>query len=272
MPIYFQVTSSRLPISIGSIGNQWYQESIVRKEGYPHYHWLQTETGFGDININKRILRLEEGDGILIKPFVPHTYFSNLGWVTKFVTFNGTLSDEYSKIIGTGDYILKSDSEKFNFSSWIDDTIDLHKNNAKNEVELSVSTYNFLMQVGQVTQEDYFEDLNYQKYVQPIITLIESNFQSSFTLEKLASDLFISPQYLSRIFKKYTNQTIFSYLHNIRMKKSKELLINHRYLKIQEITDMCGFSDTSYFISAFKKETGYTPLRFRKLYLIRNHN
>ncbi|MGG5373354.1 AraC family transcriptional regulator [Enterococcus sp. AZ196] len=269
MPIFFQITSANLPISIGSIGNHWEQESIVRKEGYPHFHWLQTEEGYGDISIDNRLLRLEKGEGVLIKPFTPHTYLSNKGWLTKFVTFNGTLSDEFSKIVGGKNYILGKDSTFFNYSSWIDDIIDTHLTGGRKQINLSVSCYEFLMNLNQTRQYEFTEDQIYKKYVLPTITTIENQFELPLTLEELASNLFVTPQYLSRVFKKYTNETIFSYLQKVRLNKSKELLINHSHLKIQEITALCGFSDTSYFISLFKKLTGYTPLQFRKLYLIR---
>ena len=271
MPIFFQITNSSLPISIGSIGHHWIQESIVRKEGYPHYHWLQTEEGFGDISIDNEVLRLRKGEGILIKPFVPHAYFSNKGWLTKFVTFNGTLSDNFSKIVGGNNYVLGQDSSYFSFSSWIDETIHAHTSGEKNQTKLSIAGFEFLMNLNQIGQHDSAYDLIFQKYVLPTITTIENNFEFPLSLEELADNSFVSPQYLSRMFKKYTNETIFSYLQKVRLNKAKELLINHSNLKIQEITALCGFSDTSYFISSFRKFTGYTPLQFRKLYRIRKH-
>lgn len=34
-----------------SIGNHWLEEATCRPEGYPHYHYLQTESGCGEIEI-----------------------------------------------------------------------------------------------------------------------------------------------------------------------------------------------------------------------------
>lgn len=57
MTVYFNLTSTPLPISVESLGNQWSQVSLQRMQGYPLYHWLQTETGKGEIWIeNKKII------------------------------------------------------------------------------------------------------------------------------------------------------------------------------------------------------------------------
>lgn len=271
MPIFFQITPSSLPISIGSIGKNWKQESIIRKEGYPHYHWLQTERGTGEIQINGELIRLNENEGILIKPFTPHSYLSNEGWITKFITFNGSLSDEFERIVGKHIYIKNRDSNHFNYSEWIDNTIEIYLSETKNNQELSVGCYEFLLNLSKLNSFSNFEEASYKNYVLPTINKLENNFNQKFNLDELSKDLFISPQYLSRIFKKYTQKTVFSYLQSVRINKAKEFLINHETLKIQEITDLCGFSDSSYFISLFKKTTGYTPLQFRKIYLIRKH-
>jgi len=51
-----------------------------------------------------------------------------------------------------------------------------------------------------------------------------------------------------------------------RLKKAKELLVNHPYLDIKTIAFRTGFNDVSHFVATFRRETGYTPLSFKKLY------
>ena len=43
-----------------SVGNHWYQESMQRPNGHPHYHYLQTEKGRGRIEIRGKHYILEE--------------------------------------------------------------------------------------------------------------------------------------------------------------------------------------------------------------------
>ena len=47
MPIYFNNTLNHNPFQFDSIGNNWTQEAVRRTQGYPQYHYLQTEEGCG---------------------------------------------------------------------------------------------------------------------------------------------------------------------------------------------------------------------------------
>ena len=60
--------------------------------------------------------------------------------------------------------------------------------------------------------------------------------------------------------------SVYEYLTMHRINKAKELLLVNSYLKVQDIARMTGFSDTSHFISMFKKATGMTPLEFRRMH------
>ena len=66
MPIYFRSTPVSAPYMFDSIGNHWLEEATCRPEGYPHYHYLQTESGCGEIEIQGKIYELQENEGFLI--------------------------------------------------------------------------------------------------------------------------------------------------------------------------------------------------------------
>ena len=72
MPIKFRTASVSEPFTFDSIGNHWTQESILRPNGFPHYHYLQTEEGCGRIEIQGKKYLLGEGEGVLIAPFIRH--------------------------------------------------------------------------------------------------------------------------------------------------------------------------------------------------------
>ena len=92
MPIYFRNTPASEPFIFDSVGNHWEQDQMNRPKGYPKYHYLQTEKGSGIIDIQGKQYTLNENEGLLIAPFVPHFYY-NLGtnWKTTFITFTGTI-------------------------------------------------------------------------------------------------------------------------------------------------------------------------------------
>ena len=47
MPIFFKPSASDFSLSADSIGNRWLQEPVVRPNGFPLYHWIQTERSEG---------------------------------------------------------------------------------------------------------------------------------------------------------------------------------------------------------------------------------
>ena len=264
MPQYFQLANNRLPLTVDTIGCKWDQEKIIRPDGYPYYHWLQTETGRGTIVIDEEKHLLKTGDGILIAPFVPHTYHAVSAWKTNFVTFNGTLSEEIRKIVGRAPYLLAKESQFFSFQEWIRKAIELHENNMTIPLQHSLSCYEFLLHISQFEEyEEYRNNPLYQKYVMPVVKHIETNFAANLTIEELASSVYITPQYLTKLFRRLIGITPIEYIKNTRLNKSKELLVNHPELNIQRISHLVGYNNPSYFISVFKDTTGSTPLKFR---------
>ena len=95
------------------------------------------------------------------------------------------------------------------------------------------------------------------------ISYIRANYMHKITLEDVAERVFLSPSYLSKIFKDEMGANFNSYLSLVRIEKSRVLLLSPE-LSISEIAELCGFFDQSYFNKVFKKATGITPKKFRE--------
>lgn len=81
--------------------------------------------------------------------------------------------------------------------------------------------------------------------------------------EKLASLVFLSPGYLSTVFKEETGETLNRYIREVRMNKAKELLENTN-MKISKIAREIGISNNSYFSRSFREFFGCSPESCRK--------
>lgn len=92
--------------------------------------------------------------------------------------------------------------------------------------------------------------------------LVEKNYADDASLETVASQVYISPCYLSVIFKKETNITFKNYLIQTRINKAKELL-ETTDMKIYEIAEKVGYTDTRYFSELFQRICGKTPSQYR---------
>ena len=66
MGIYFGNHFGREPFQFDSVGNHWEQESVARPDGYPRYHYLQTESGCGIVSV--------KGEDILLDHRVRNVY------------------------------------------------------------------------------------------------------------------------------------------------------------------------------------------------------
>lgn len=96
-----------------------------------------------------------------------------------------------------------------------------------------------------------------------LIKFINFNFSSKLSLELLAEYVHLSPEYLSRYFKKNTGENISVFIAKTRIKRAKYMLRNED-LPIREIAEYCGYSSISSFEKAFKKSTGITASQYRR--------
>jgi AraC-like DNA-binding protein len=271
MEVHFNLLDNFNPFSIESIGYMWEQPMVIREDGYPYYHWLQTAEGLGEVTIANEKILLQPQEGILISPFVPHYYesISAKGWRTNFMTINGTFSPSIAEILGTSSYYLANDCPDFSYSEWTKRMLSHIKNENKSSVQqnLSVDVYTFLLNVRDHGLHRIFQknDL-YHQYIAPSIQWIEANYGEKCDISDMAGRLFISPQYLNKLFRRFVGVSVYQYVLAYRIKKAKEILVTKRDIKIKDITFLTGFNDTSHFVATFKKETGYTPKEFRSLY------
>jgi AraC-like DNA-binding protein len=97
-----------------------------------------------------------------------------------------------------------------------------------------------------------------------LIRYIKSNFGSPITLDFLAAYVHLSPEYLSRYFKKQTGENLSEYITKTRIEKAKFRLRTTMW-SINDIAEYCGYRSISNFQKAFKKYTGMSAGEYRKL-------
>lgn len=100
------------------------------------------------------------------------------------------------------------------------------------------------------------------KVVADIKRLIERKYMEDISINKIAESVYLSPNYISVIFKQETGETIIDYLTKTRMEEAK-VLLRETDFKILDISEMVGFQDASYFGKVFKKYTGIHPQKYR---------
>lgn len=111
---------------------------------------------------------------------------------------------------------------------------------------------------------DQFEWSGYKKALaDKAKKYIEAYYEQPITLENLHEALQMSPYYIQRSFKEEIGVTPLTYLHQVRIHKSKELL-EKAASSITTIGLEVGYNDSAHFSTKFKELEGMTPKEFRK--------
>lgn len=99
--------------------------------------------------------------------------------------------------------------------------------------------------------------------VEKVKSYIYAHYQEDISLEFLSGEVYLSPGYMSYIFKKETGEGLVQFIRKFRLEKAKELLCTTNK-KIVQICAETGFTNPSYFCKSFREYYGCSPERFRK--------
>ena len=203
--------------------------------------------------IKSESLTVKSGETLLVDCYKPHKYYTDTKAHTIWLHFDGGNSRElFEEIISLkGKKVKCPDSVSRNIYSVM---------NAENETQQSEAIFKMLMRL-----------LNSESTAEKTLSIIDSakeyilkNFHNELTVSDIAKAVNLSPSYFSKLFKESTTLSPYDYLLSVRLDKAKELLVNSD-IPISDIAYRCGFNSTSNFIYFFKKETGLSPLKFRKI-------
>lgn len=123
----------------------------------------------------------------------------------------------------------------------------------------------FIYHTSFVKQQHSIDYTNH--IVQVTKEYLENHYAEDISLEDVAEQVNISPQYFSKLIKKTTGFNFIDWLSMLRVKKAKELLTNSN-LTVKEVCFMVGYKDPNYFSRIFKKRIGITPSEYVKKQLL----
>jgi AraC family transcriptional regulator, regulatory protein of adaptative response / methylphosphotriester-DNA alkyltransferase methyltransferase len=101
------------------------------------------------------------------------------------------------------------------------------------------------------------------EWVALIVSVIESRYTESLTLDKLAEMFHWSPYHLQRTFKRIQGLSPADFLLKTRIARAKDLLAKTN-LSVMDIALAVGIPNTSHFSTQFLNQTGSSPTLFRK--------
>ena len=193
-------------------------------------------TGFFVLNINNALVErnsmyrsyLESTGNQLIPQGAPRLHILDalsIDQVTRYVSDLG---------------VIGSAAKRTDVSSKQPQVAKLQVLNNKNDIKLNN------------TDKSFIKALNY----------INANITKQLTLEDVSQHVYLSPAYLSRLFKSYFNVNFIDYI-NIRKIALACREIALTTIPINKISHRLGFSQASYFSKIFKQECSMTPSKYR---------
>jgi len=259
----------KLPYYVLGAGRNWNQEHVVCPNGY-FFQWIQSVHGEGELITGGKTYRIKEGCGMLLVKDIAHEYYSvSPNWIVDWIVFDG---DQVMSFLLQNANINSSRLLYTNrpdlFSSRIREVMEIIKSgNALSSIRCSGILYSLLTDIMQYTSDQpNNSSLSQHLRLKPVFDYIDQNYDKTLALEDLAAISEVTPQHLCTIFKKTTSIRIFQYINSVRIKKSKELLLQNPQMSIKEVSNASGFDDFNYFCSVFKKHENITPGQFRKLH------
>ncbi len=101
-----------------------------------------------------------------------------------------------------------------------------------------------------------------RREVEEVKKYIYTHYGEELSVDILAEQVYLTPGYLSTIFRKETGQNLSKFIKAYRMEKAREMLENTRE-KIVTISEKVGYPNTSYFCQNFREYFGISPQKYR---------
>lgn len=262
--------AGHLPLALESIGYNPDQESITRPDGYHLYHWIETFSGEGRIDLGDTAVSLPAGTGMLLLPGVPHHYetVSDV-WQTHYLTFGGSSAPAILDSLGISCSALLSWEPEAPLNGMVAELLERQEAGGDMLGLLSSSgIYRFLLTLSKFGQVSSSASITRNMgRLQPLLDWMELNYGNpDVGLSDLSAQAGTSGRRLSSLFLETFGLSPYAYLVRLRIRKSKEMLVMDRAATVKSISRQAGFRDVSHFVATFRRHSGITPEQFRKLH------
>lgn len=110
--------------------------------------------------------------------------------------------------------------------------------------------------------KSYPKDYEISKKVKEFIDALPNEEMKNVTLLYIADKMMLSQAYISRMFKNETGEKFINYLTSKKLERCAELL-SDRHMKVKDVCDIMGYSNSNYFIKKFREKYGVTPKQYQ---------
>ena len=99
--------------------------------------------------------------------------------------------------------------------------------------------------------------------VERVCAYLAAHYQQKISRTAVAATFYLSPYYLSRLFRRVTGQSTVDYINGLRIEASLKLL-TETDLSIGDVAEQTGFASAAHFRRVFRETMNISPLQYRK--------
>lgn len=248
-----------------------------------HSHENQIEMGFilsgkGKYRIDDEIYTVEEGDLLIINPGMYHqalTDGNGKPTVEFFVGFTDVAfrGMEPNHFVITEGPILHTTGELRQKLFRLASSMEAEKESCKQGRYFMLRSYLVQILILLIREQEEpikqgkgyaFESVSKKYVVEQIVNYFEDHYAEKISLDQIAENMYLSPFYISKIFKSETGDTPIRHLINIRLERAKEILEKGECNSIQEVAARVGYEDAYHFSKLFKKKYNIPPSKVKQ--------
>ena len=243
---------------------------------YPHnaregYHLHVVLSGKGVLQAEGKEYHIHKGQMFLLRERNDIFYQADMEepWYYVWITYCGGNAGKYMAYAGfpEGVYVRDCNVDVNEFAAIVTEILERPHLKSSSEfyrMSLAIRFLSLAIESWEKSEDASRQksDMTVEDYVHFAIRFIESNY-SSIKITDVADYIGINRTYLTSIFKAKMRVSPQEYLMQVRMDKSRELLLNTDvpiYVVAQEV----GYSDQLAFSKIFKKKYGLSPDQYRK--------
>ena len=261
-----------------------YINSMPHFHSHSQYEMYCLISGTRTLFIDNTILYLKPGSVVIIAPNVLHRFVDS------------SSDNLYSRLIFTytTDVIVKSIHptkklpsifpetycyyEKLQDNKYFEYISTISKCLSKIEPLYGISIYASFLQILVILNKESHILPNLQKdsavskdLIEQVSIYISTHLEENLSLNALADHFFVSPSYLSRLFKKTTSIHLSTFINEQKIQRAIYLMESDR-IPFTQVAKRSGFSCISSFNRVFKTITGSTPTEYKAIIKSSNHS
>lgn len=256
-----------LPILVSGVGVREITGTVRRSSGYPFFQLIFCISGNGKLVTAEKKMNIHKGGLLFVPAKLPHDLVpSDPMWQLFTLDLDGKGLAQILEALKMNKLRYEKAPEPEKLVEKLSAILQSVRDNSSTCCsKCSALAYDLLVSIH-IGMDMRSDNTDSQKLAQltPVIEFIDNNYRSEMTLDELADIIGLSPQYLCRLFKDCYKMRPFEYLAGKRIQQAKLMLAEDGY-NVNEVAQLVGYNDCSYFCSVFKKHENISPAEFRAL-------